>query len=930
MEETEVPILDMKVEESDEPYALSDDPLDDPNDDVELEPSAELGRDSADTGLLFRSPRKKATERKFKCNICGKAFLHVGHQKRHMKIHNPMPLSLVSDTSQASKTGSTPEALVIQRDCPPVTDNGLKGTVIEPVIIPVAKPSPSKVVPIPVAFLPEFSLTDHKKTISRSFVCEVCGKGFGRNSHLKRHIKLHEAEAAPLLLSKPSLALSGCSNNADSSLTTETDVVTSTVFVDTFDELKPEPPRDVDLSMHGQIKSEPLRRDSCDTHSELESTLDGSGTETSVQIEVDPPISVEESELVIPGEKSLQEDRRENDNAVNSDSQSDIETSPLEKFRKDMDLGDSTVTGSSLSEMPDANQKPDEIFECFTCFKKFGRKSHLKRHVKLHTILEYHDCEICGKRFNQGAYLRAHMKTVHAAVKTELEKIYECPVCNREFGRMSHLKRHMKLHVGGTTYDCSICGKSFLQNSNLKSHMKCHMELDTSIGEGLIKKHVNVETNEEYYECDLCGKSFALLSSLKAHINTLHIVCKELDKTFECTYCGKQFGRNSHLKRHVKLHVGGKIFMCDLCGRGFRQNGNLKAHIRMVHLKERTHKCNYCGKMFLQQSNLNTHIRTHTGEKPYECTICGRSFIQGNQLKYHMQSHLGITPFSCSLCGRAFTNNRSFKKHKNAHETKRNYSCDHCPMRFCYRNELSVHLNTVHNGRSCSMDDAKETSSSEDKTVDDGEMVVVKEELEDIVKEEPLDYASDYDSTNFSSSLSAEDVSRDNVDPLDEDQSSSEGSITHPVNDTVGNMTLGELDEDQLSSQSIVIQSVHGTITNVTQDETDEGQSSLQPDVIEEVNDTVRNMTQVEMDGDQSGSSENDIQPAIEAGSEVDHQSSSQESVIQMVNETIKSLTQGKVGNDAGEVPAGFMVSIPFSMYSEAREPSANGNSEDS
>ena len=555
--------------------------------------------------------------------------------------------------------------------------------------------------------------------------------------------------------------------------------------------------------------------------------------------------------------------------------------------------------GVDISDLPYADDalrvnsmiNEEKRFECPSCYKKFSQEPQLKRHVKLHNVLQHHDCEICGKRFNQKTYLKAHMNTVHALVKPVLSKIYSCSVCSKRFGRTSHLRRHMKMHSEGKKFSCLICGKCFSQNCNLKCHMKIHLGQDSSALEsGLIKKYVNDETKAECFQCELCGKSFQQVSSLKAHINTVHVDSKIFEKCFECCFCHKQFGRNSHLKRHLKLHVGGVTFTCDLCGRGFKQNGNLKAHIRMVHLKERSFQCTYCGKMFLQKSNLNTHIRTHTGEKPYECTLCGKDFTQGNQLKYHMRSHLGERPYSCTFCGKKFTNNRSCQRHMKTHTGEKSFNCNFCSKSFYQPNQLNTHMRT-HTGEKpfdCSVcgkeftnkrgrdkhfmahsDAEKLVAESEDYEIDDhysdeeetndSEGMIptddIKEEIDVVIKEEPeiYDESVDYELTD-GNEVASSDVSA--IDPLENTDFSGQDESIHLSSRS--SSPGGSLDDPEAILRNVTTHSGQDAIAPLDEAETN-CQREVSPirdelgcriDAIHSVNEAIRNMTEKKTDGE--------------------------------------------------------------------------------
>ncbi|XP_047468498.1 zinc finger protein 189-like [Penaeus chinensis] len=146
----------------------------------------------------------------------------------------------------------------------------------------------------------------------------------------------------------------------------------------------------------------------------------------------------------------------------------------------------------------------------------------------------------------------------------EKEKAYRCEICHKTFSVKSHLVRHMRVHTKEKPYGCEICGKAFTEKCTLIRHMRVHTKekpysceiCKKAFSENTLVRHMRVHTKEKPYSCEICSKAFSHKTSIVSH---MRVHTKE--KPYSCEICSKAFSQKQIMVRHMRIHTKEKPYM---------------------------------------------------------------------------------------------------------------------------------------------------------------------------------------------------------------------------------------------------------------------------------------------------------------------------------------------------------------------------------
>ncbi|XP_064607173.1 uncharacterized protein LOC135471755 isoform X3 [Liolophura sinensis] len=176
----------------------------------------------------------------------------------------------------------------------------------------------------------------------------------------------------------------------------------------------------------------------------------------------------------------------------------------------------------------------------------------IKRHLLRHNS-EGFACDICGKIYKDKYILKMHTKMVHMPA----DVLFECNTCDKKFTRKAHLKRHLRIHEADKPHKCSMCDYKGCEKSDLLKHEIIHRDpeyLCDICGKQFrhVKNkelHVKRHRGQKDYKCGICDFYGYTFTDIRKHIERKH---SEVNRLMEgvCEHCGTSFKTAAQLDEH--------------------------------------------------------------------------------------------------------------------------------------------------------------------------------------------------------------------------------------------------------------------------------------------------------------------------------------------------------------------------------------------
>ena len=183
-----------------------------------------------------------------------------------------------------------------------------------------------------------------------------------------------------------------------------------------------------------------------------------------------------------------------------------------------------------------------QMYVCSLCNQTFSTQGSLKRHREtVHRQSGGFSCQVCGKRFYRKDHLGRHMKIHQPA--TLFGHLAACPTdATVDLPPPSPPKRH------GQTPMCDLCAKTFARQKALKRHQQ------------------TLHRQSDGFSCRVCDQHLYRKDSLRKHHIRKHADGEyDAPASYPCPICQKSCHYRGHFREHLKTHPASTTSLPPTC-----------------------------------------------------------------------------------------------------------------------------------------------------------------------------------------------------------------------------------------------------------------------------------------------------------------------------------------------------------------------------
>nr|XP_040042255.1 LOW QUALITY PROTEIN: zinc finger protein 827 [Gasterosteus aculeatus aculeatus] len=197
------------------------------------------------------------------------------------------------------------------------------------------------------------------------------------------------------------------------------------------------------------------------------------------------------------------------------------------------------------------------------------------------------------------------------------DKGFECVFCNFVCKTRSMYERHLQIHLITRMFECDVCHKFLKTPEQLLEHKKCHTVpsgglkcpfcIYSTNRPAAMECHLKTHRKMEY-RCRICQGLWADQASLEAHVRG-----HRLGNHYKCEQCGYLSKTANKLIEHVRVHTGERPFHCDRCSYSCKRKDNLNLHKKLKHAPRQTFGCRECPFTTTHPFVFSRHLKKHQG-----------------------------------------------------------------------------------------------------------------------------------------------------------------------------------------------------------------------------------------------------------------------------------------------------------------------------